>query len=85
MFDYFTLNNLIQFIKIICNIAIVWMAFYFILKIVKNNSRTIQIFKGILLIFIIKSAANLLGLNAVERQVCSLVCLHLRSTNVRNS
>lgn len=66
MFDYFTLNNLIQFIKIICNIAIVWMAFYFILKIVKNNSRTIQIFKGILLIFIIKSAANLLGLNAVE-------------------
>ena len=66
MFDYFTLNNLIQFIKILSNIAIVWMAFYFVLKIVKNNSRTIQIFKGILLIFLIKSVANLLGLNAVE-------------------
>lgn len=66
MFDYITLSNLIQFIKLLSNIAIVWVAFYFILKIVKNNSRTIQIFKGILLIFIIKGVASLLGLNAVE-------------------
>lgn len=66
MFDYFTLNNLIQFIKLICNITVVWVAFYFILKIVKNNSRTIQIFKGILLIFIIKALADVLGLKAIE-------------------
>jgi len=66
MFDYFTLNNIIQFIKIVCNIAAVWVAFYFILKIVKNNSRTIQIFKGILLIFLIKGVASFLGLNAIE-------------------
>lgn len=66
MFDYLTLSNLIQFIKIISNIAIVWVAFYFILKIVKNNARTIQIFKGILLIFIIKGLAGMFGLNAVE-------------------
>lgn len=66
MFDYITLSNLIQFIKLLSNIAVVWVAFYFILKIVKNNSRTIQIFKGILLIFIIKGVAGLLGLNAVE-------------------
>ncbi|MCI9292376.1 MAG: TIGR00159 family protein [Erysipelotrichaceae bacterium] len=66
MFDYFTLNNLIQFAKILCNIVIVWAAFYFILKIVKNNSRTIQIFKGILLIFLIKALAGFFGLNAVE-------------------
>lgn len=66
MFDYFTLNNLIQFIKLICNITVVWVAFYFILKIVKNNSRTIQIFKGIILIFIIKALADVLGLKAIE-------------------
>lgn len=66
MFDYFTVNNLIQFIKLLCNITVVWVAFYFILKIVKNNSRTIQIFKGIILIFLIKAAADLLGLKAIE-------------------
>ena len=66
MFDYFTLNNLIQFIKLICNITVVWVAFYFILKIVKNNARTIQIFKGIILIFIIKALADVLGLKAIE-------------------
>ncbi len=66
MFDYFTLNNLIQFIKLICNITVVWVAFYFILKIVKNNARTIQIFKGIILIFIIKAVADVLGLKAIE-------------------
>lgn len=66
MFDYFTLSNLIQFIKIISNIAVVWVVFYFILKIVKNNARTIQIFKGILLVVIIRALASLLGLTAVE-------------------
>ena len=59
MFDYFTINNVIQFVKMVLNVAVVWVAFYFILKIVKNNSRTIQIFKGILLIFIIKGVAEL--------------------------
>lgn len=66
MFDYFTLHNLLQFIKIILDISGVWVAFYFILKIVKNNSRTIQIFKGILLIFIIEGFANIIGLNAIK-------------------
>ena len=66
MFDYFTINNVIQFVKMVLNVAVVWVAFYFILKIVKNNSRTIQIFKGILLIFIIKGVAELLGLKAMQ-------------------
>lgn len=66
MFDYFTINNLLQFIKIILDISLVWVAFYFILKIVKNNSRTIQIFKGILLIFLIRYMASVFGLTAVE-------------------
>lgn len=66
MFDYFTINNLLQFIKIILDISLVWVAFYFILKIVKNNSRTIQIFKGILLIFLIRYLASVFGLTAVE-------------------
>lgn len=66
MFDYFTINNLLQFIKIILDISLVWVAFYFILKIVKNNSRTIQIFKGILLLFLVRYLASLFGLTAVE-------------------
>lgn len=66
MFDYLTISNLVVFIKIILNVSIVWVAFYFVLKIVKNNSRTIQIFKGIVLVYLIKAIAGYLGLDAVE-------------------
>lgn len=66
MFDYFTLSNLWQFIRIILDITLVWVVFYYCLKIVKNNSRTIQIFKGILLIMIVKGLANFIGLATIE-------------------
>lgn len=66
MFDYFTLNNTIRFLQIALDICIVWIVLYYCLKIVKNNSRTIQIFKGILLVVLIKGLATLLGLSTVE-------------------
>ncbi len=66
MFDYMTTNNLIQLIQIIADIGCVWVVIYYCLKIVKNNSRTIQIFKGILLVVLIKGVATLFGLSTVE-------------------
>ena len=44
MLNYFTLNNLRELIQQLLDIACVWALVYYCLKIVKNNSRTIQIF-----------------------------------------
>lgn len=66
MFDYMTTNNLIKLIQMIADIVCVWVVIYYCLKIVKNNSRTIQIFKGILLVVLIKGVATLFGLSTVE-------------------
>lgn len=49
----FTLNtftNLLQILKIVLDFLIVWVVVYYVLRIVRNNSRTVQIFKGIILL-----------------------------------
>ncbi|MEF9920446.1 MAG: diadenylate cyclase CdaA [Erysipelotrichaceae bacterium] len=66
MFDYLTINNIIALLRLVLDISIVWVVIYYCIKIVRNNSRTIQIFKGILLIFIIHFFATILGLKTVE-------------------
>lgn len=66
MFEYLTYNNVIALLRLLADIGVVWVVIYYCIKIVKNNSRTIQIFKGILLIFIIRFFATLLGLKTVE-------------------
>ena len=65
MLSYFTLNNLWTLIQQLLDIACVWALVYYCLKIVKNNSRTIQIFKGVLLILIIRAAASMIGLHTM--------------------
>lgn len=66
MFGYLTFNNIIALLRLVLDICVVWVVIYYCIKIVKNNSRTIQIFKGILLIFIIRFIATFLGLKTVE-------------------
>ena len=73
MLNYFTLNNLRTLIQQLLDIACVWALVYYCLKIVKNNSRTIQIFKGILLIVIIRSAASFFGLHTVATLADSIM------------
>ena len=73
MLNYFTLNNLRELIQQLLDIACVWALVYYCLKIVKNNSRTIQIFKGVLLIIIIRSAASFLGLHTVANLADSIM------------
>lgn len=65
MFSYFTINNLWTLVQQLLDIACVWAVVYYCLRIVKNNSRTIQIFKGVLLIVIIRFAASIIGLHTV--------------------
>jgi len=48
------------------DILILWVLLYYTIKIVRNNSRTAQIFKGIILILIIRAIANFFGFKAVD-------------------
>lgn len=67
MFDSLTLGtNIVKLLEMMLDIGIMAVVIYFCLKIVKNNSRTIQIFKGILFVILTNGAAQLLNLRTVE-------------------
>ena len=69
MADYninLTIQNIWSIIRIVIDIGIMWFILYYAIKFVKNNSRTIQIFKGILIVILINGLAKLLGLSTVE-------------------
>ena len=58
-----TISEIWNVVRALLDIGIVWAVIFFGLRIVRNNSRTIQIFKGILFIFIVKGIAMLIGLD----------------------
>ena len=58
MFNYTTQQTIIQMFRMFFDILILWVLLYYTIKIVRNNSRTAQIFKGIILILIIRAIAN---------------------------
>jgi len=60
-----TLENIRTITVMFLDIFIMWLVLYYAIKIVRNNSRTIQIFKGILLIIIIDAIAKFLGLKTL--------------------
>ncbi|MEG0314435.1 MAG: diadenylate cyclase CdaA [Erysipelotrichaceae bacterium] len=66
MFDYLTYNNILNLLRVLLDIGCIWIVIYYCLKIIKNNTRTIQIFKGIIFIIIIRSIATIFGLKTLE-------------------
>lgn len=66
MFEFITLSNLFQFVRILLDIGIMSVIIYFALRIIRNNARTVQIFKGILFIFIANMVATILGFSTVQ-------------------
>ena len=48
------------------DIFIIWLILYYALRIIRNNSRTIQIFKGVLFIIVIDGLAKFFGLKTVQ-------------------
>ena len=68
MADYninLTIQNIWSIIRIVIDIGIMWFIIYYAIKFVRNNSRTIQIFKGILIVLLVNGLARLLGLTTV--------------------
>lgn len=66
MFDYITLNNFISLLKLILDIGVVAIVIYYCLRIIKNNTRTIQIAKGIIFVFLINWIAQAFELRTIE-------------------
>ena len=60
-----TLNMLWEIVTKIIDIGIVWIAFYFILKNIKNNIKMVLIFKGVILILQVKLLSDVLNLYTV--------------------
>ena len=73
MFSYFTWDNLWTLLWQMVDIGCVWALVYYCLRIVKNNSRTIQIFKGVLLIVIIRFVATKVGLHTIASLADSIM------------
>lgn len=66
MLNIFNPSTLLQILNALIDICCTWVVFYYVLKIVRNNSRTIQIFKGIVFVLIIQAVANLFNLKTMS-------------------
>ena len=68
-----TLRSLFGILMAIIDICVIWLVIFYALKIVRNNARTIQIFKGIIILFLIKGVSSLLGLAGTKWLVDAVV------------
>ena len=68
MTDYninLAIQNIWSVFRVVIDIAIMWFLFYYAIKVIRNNSRTIQIFKGIIAVVVVNGLAKLLGLSTL--------------------
>lgn len=49
----------------VIDICVLWIAFYYILKNVRNNNKMVLIVKGVIIVLLVKIISDLLNLNAV--------------------
>ena len=59
------LNTILNTLSMILDVSILWFAIYQLLKYSRNNFKLTLIFKGVIVIFLLKLASNLLNLYAV--------------------
>lgn len=60
-----TVNSVLTIIQKIIDISLVWMLIYFVLKNLKNNIKMVLLFKGVLIIIIIKILSDYLNLTTI--------------------
>lgn len=66
MLEIITLPKLLRFGQVLLDIGIMAVIIYYALRIIRNNARTVQIFKGILFIFIANMLAKIFGFETVQ-------------------
>lgn len=57
---------IISTIRTIIDILLVWSVLYYLIEIMRRNIRTLQIFKGVMLVIFVKLISNVLSLNMVS-------------------
>lgn len=60
-----TVNGMLTLLQKIIDIGIVWALIYYVLKNLKNNIKMVLIFKGVIMIILIKIASDLFNLTTV--------------------
>ena len=60
-----SLSTLYNLFTEVVDIAIVWFMFYYILKLIKNNVKLVLIFKGVIIIVLLKLVSDWIHLNTV--------------------
>ena len=58
-------DNVLDILKNILDVLLVWFMFYYILKNIKNNVKMSLLFKGVLVIIVLKLISSWLGLNTL--------------------
>ena len=61
-----TLENIRTITVMFLDIFIMWLLLYYVIRLVRSSSRTVQIFKGVLLVFILDRIAKFLGLKTLS-------------------
>lgn len=60
-----TVNGMLTLLQKIIDVGIVWSLIYYVLKNLKNNIKMVLIFKGVIMIILIKIASDLFNLTTV--------------------
>ena len=60
-----TIESIIEIVKKIIDISLVWLAFYYILKNIRNNVKLTLLFKGVFIIIILKVISDVIGLTTI--------------------
>lgn len=61
-----TVTDIISITKKIVDISLVWLIFYFILKNIKNNVKLSMLFKGVVIILVLKYISDFFDLTTVQ-------------------
>ena len=61
-----TFYGIVELVKKLLDVLIVWLVLYFILKSLRKNVKMVLLFKGILIIVILKLISQFLGLVTID-------------------
>ena len=61
-----TFDNIIELIKKFADVLIIWLALFYMLKNIRKNVKMVLLFKGILIIIILKLISDLFGLVTIS-------------------
>jgi len=62
MLNLSPVQNIIDALRVFFDVVLIWIIVYYAIKLVRNNARTVQIFKGVILILVVRGIATALGL-----------------------